>query len=758
MKTRFLAILLLVFILAVCMAACMAACSQATPQATSTPTHPPTATLADVLIQTTSVPDSKLAARLYLDAWKAENYAAMYAMLTQVSQDAISQEDFTKRYQNVAAEAALDGWDYEVLSSLVNPQSAQVGYRVTLHSRLVGDIQSETAMNLSLENGGWKVQWDDALIMKELSGGNYLRMEYRIPARGNIYARDGEALVAQADAVAIGLDTGKVNADLQNSLLSVLANKCNIGTAGLGDQIDNYRPYNYYLPVGDISVDALPQCQSALNNYSGVILSPFRTRYYFDEGLAAHVVGYMSLIQEDEVETYKRLGYRIDERVGRDGLEYYYEPYLAGKRGGALYLVDKSGNIITTLAETDPQPARSIYTTIDYNLQKGLQDKYAISPGMKGAIVVLERDTGRVLAMVSAPGFNPNLFEPSNSNSQWQLADLYDPETNPLYNRATMGQYPLGSVFKTVTISAALQSGLYDAKSEYNCGYFFEELSGLRLSDWTYDHYLKDGRTQPSGLLTLPEGLMRSCNPWFWHIGLDLYNRGYIKAISDMARAFGLGSATGIEIGENGGQIPDPISQVDATNLAIGQGGTLVTPLQVADFIAAIGNGGTLYRPAVVDRIVPVDGGDPVFTFTSQARGTLPLSPENLKILQDAMYEVVYNRRGTAYYALPNVKSFQVHGKTGTAESGSGQPHAWFAGYTDARREGKPDIAVVVLIENGGEGSEVAAPIFQRVLEIYFGTTNISTYPWEVRPGVIPTATPLVTDTPMPEATETPRP
>jgi penicillin-binding protein 2 len=375
---------------------------------------------------------------------------------------------------------------------------------------------------------------------------------------------------------------------------------------------------------------------------------------------------------------------------------------------------------------------------------------------MKGAIVVLERDTGRVLAMLSSPGFNPNLFEPANYNYNFLLNALFNPETNPLINRATSASYPLGSVFKIITMAAALESGVYTAETEYNCGYFFEELEGIIAHDWAYDHYLRGDNTPPSGPLTLPEGLMRSCNPFFWHIGVDLYNRGYLTAVSDMARAFGLGKPTGIEIGETDGEIPDPTSVVDAFNLAIGQGGTLVTPLQVAAFIAAVGNGGTLYRPAVIEKIVPVDGSDPVYTFTPQVNGTLPISPENLKIIQDAMYSVVYNNRGTAYYALPNVKAYQVHGKTGTAESGSGESHAWFAGYTDAGMPNRPDIAVVVFVENGGEGSEVAAPIFQRVLEAYFIGRVESRYSWEARIGYLPTEEPDAT--PEPDATETPNP
>jgi penicillin-binding protein 2 len=257
---------------------------------------------------------------------------------------------------------------------------------------------------------------------------------------------------------------------------------------------------------------------------------------------------------------------------------------------------------------------------------------------------------------------------------------------------------------------------------------------------------------------------MRSCNPWFWHIGLDFYNRGMYTAISDMARAFGLGSPTGIEIGDTAGQIPDPQSAVDAINLAIAQGNTQVTPLQVADFIAAVGNGGTLYTPQVIDRIVSVDG-EPTYVFSPTIRGTLPISPTNLSIIQDAMVSVVMNPRGTAYRTssfgvntFVNSTGIPVAAKTGTAESGSGDPHAWFAGYTFAGLENRPDIAVAVLVQNGGEGSVVAEPIFRRVLEIYFLGHPQMRYPWEAQVGVVATPTPEVTETATPEVTETPSP
>jgi penicillin-binding protein 2 len=736
----------------------LAACAPAAQTPTITPTDLPTPTLAEPSVQTTRPPDVLAAAQAYLDAWKQEDYAAMYNLLTPISRDAITAEEFEKFYRDVIAEAALSSWDSEILSSLTNPRSAQVGYRVTLRSVLVGELQRETLMNLSLENGAWQVQWDEALVMPELHNGNYLRMEYRSPQRANIYDKSGSALVAQADAVAIGLDTAQVDEEFTNSLLTELFLLTGVRPETLRPQLDAYRPSGWYLPVADVSADALNAFSIDICSRTGVICQPFRGRYYFESGIAPHVVGYVSAIQAEEVEQYKRLGYNVfSDRVGQKGLEVWGEQYLGGTRGGVLYLVAPDGAIITRLAESNPTPAQAIYTTLDKDLQMGVQ---AAMSNLRGAIVVLERDTGRVLAMASSPGFNPNLFEPQNYNSSTQILDLFDQEQLPLLNRATQGQYPLGSVFKIIPFAEALESGFYTPETEYNCEYFFTELFGVTLNDWTYDHYLEDGKTQASGILTLPEGLMRSCNPWFWHIGLDLFNRGLTTGISYMARGFGLGKVTGFELPEESGNIPDPGSQLDATNLAIGQGNMLVTPLQVAVFIAAIGNGGTLYTPHVVERIAPPDGAA-TYLFTPQVAGTLPISTETLSIIQDAMVSVVSNPRGTAYFVLgPFGRSYSIPiaGKTGTAQSGFGDPHAWFAGYSFANRENKPDIAVVVIAERAGEGSEIAAPIFRRVMEVYFlGRPQIK-YPWESQIGVVATPTPEEAEgsEEQAEATETP--
>ncbi|MDR3576649.1 MAG: penicillin-binding transpeptidase domain-containing protein [Anaerolineaceae bacterium] len=740
MKSRYW-ILILLFALT----ACTANRSTPTPaESTSSAKPPPHVGITPA----PASPNAQGTAEAFLHAWQAENYTAMYADLTKVSQDAIDQNTFTQTYQDSADNLTLQKMDTEVLSSLTNPQSAQVAYRVIFHTALLGDLQRDMVMNLSVENGTWKVQWEVGLILPELHGGNHLALDYKIPARGNIYDKSGSALVAQDDAVALGIIPGQIGDGQEGTLLGVLSKLTGKTPLSIKALYANAGS-NWYVAVGEAAASTVQNSYDTLSSLGGLVMRDFKARYYYDNGIAPQAVGYVMSIPKEQLDQYRRLGYRGDEKVGAQGLEKWGENYLAGKRGATLYVVDPQGNIVTQLAQVDSQPAESIYTTLDKDLQE--QTQKAIE-GFTGAAVVLERNTGRVLAMVSSPSFDPNMFEPSNYNSQL-LGQVLGDGQNRLLNRATQGLYPLGSVFKIITMSAALESGLYTADTTYDCEYHFTELEGMTVDDWTYTY-----NVAPSGKLTLPQGLMRSCNPYFAHIGLDLYRQKGNQTVTNMARAFGLGKATGIdEIAEATGNIPDPVSEPDAVNESIGQGNIQVTPLQVADFIAAVGNGGTLYRPQLVEKIATPDG-DATFSFKPVVNGTLPVKPENLKIVQSAMKSVIDDVNGTAHYVFTGM-NIPIYGKTGTAQNSGEKAHAWFAAYTDAQDANKPDIAVVVLCENAGEGSEIAAPIARRIMEIYFDGKPSKLYPWEASFYVTKTPTPLYTNTPVPPpATETPTP
>lgn len=716
--------------------------------ATDTPLPPPPVTVI-------SAPDPGLTLAAYLGAYQADDYNTMYSLLSKATQDTLSLEEFARRNRDALNEMSAASFEYEILSSLINPYSAEVAYKVTYHTILIGDIQRDIIARFTLENGAWKLQWDDALILPELAGGNILRMDYSIPSRGNIYDRKGKVIAAQTDAYAFSILPGNVTEESRSTLLTEVWRLCGNSMEELARQIDN-TPAFYPIPLCQASAQESERIRSIAP--AGLQWVQYNSRFYFDQGASSNIVGYTQFISPENLETYRRRGYRGDERVGAAGIEQWAEDYLAGQHGGTLYVVNPAtGQIVTRVGESAPKAADSVYLTIDSNLQYYAQQ--AIK-GFTGAAVVVEVKTGRVLAMASSPGFDANIFEPNNPNASALISQL---PPGSLLNRAAQGQYPLGSVFKIITMAAGMESGLFIPESSYDCQYTWTRLPDQIRYDWTYQHCqdrLAAGQecntsdSVPSGPLSLAEGLMRSCNPFFWEIGYTLYQNNRANDIANMARAFGLGQPTGIQqIPEEAGQINDPPTVVDVVNQAIGQGDVLVTPLQVADFIAAIANGGTLYRPQLVERIEAVDGGPAVQIFKPEARGTLPLQPSRLEFIKNAMIEVVKNPRGTANFRLRGL-TIPVAGKTGTAESGSGKPHAWFAGFTMAEEStGLPDIAIVVILENAGEGSDYAAPVFKRIVETYYYGTPRTFYWFESNFGVTKTPTPfggIPTETPRP--------
>ena len=711
------------------LAACTGGGSIFLPGATKTPVSLPTAQITVI-----HPPSAEAFLRAYLDAMQAENYASMYSLLSKASQAAISPADFAARYTNALTTMSATKVEYNLLSTLTNPQTAQTAFHIIYKTFLFGDIQRDINVNLVLENGEWRIQWDDGLILPELSGGKHLVATHVSPARGDIYDRNGTAIVTQSDADALGLVSGEVSGKSAGALFNTLWKLTGVRPEIIRAAYNSY-PDGLYVPVGEASAAAV--AKSNVTAFSGVTANSYTSRFY-EPDVAPHAIGYTLYISKEDVSKYKQLGYNGTERVGIEGIEKWGEQYLRGRDAVSLSIDGDPNNV---LAQVTSQPADSITLTIDKDFQQKVQDAM---DGLPGAVVVMEVKTGKVLAIASSPSYDPNLYDTENFNRQWNLENMLNDTNQPTFNRATQGQYPLGSVFKIITMAAALESGVFTPTSTFDCQYAFTEMPGHTLYDWTWQHCQDEkastgkdtcaqASSQPSGMLTLPEGLMRSCDPWFYHIGYTLYNQEdgkYKNDISNMARAFGLGKATGIDqVAEATGTIPDPTDGLDATSIAIGQGKVLVTPLQVAAFISAVANGGTLYRPQLVQKVQPVSG-DPVSTFSPQVNGTLPIKPDDLKVIQAAMREVARNIRGTAYYTLGNF-AIPTAAKTGTAESSAVQPHAWFAGYSLVGNPDKPEIAVAVVVENEGEGATWAAPIFRRVMEDYFYGSPQTVYPWE---------------------------
>ena len=430
----------------------------------------------------------------------------------------------------------------------------------------------------------------------------------------------------------IGIVSGEINDEDQVVAYVAMALKMPREMVRL--MIDYDHP-DWYTPIGDVAKTDIEGIYGTLQNLGGVRLTTTMMRYYFGGGIGSHVIGYTQQPSAETKADYQAMGYAGDERVGASGLEYWGEQYLAGRQGGQLWVTSPTGSNLAMLAQSKPQAAMAIYTTLDRDLQQQMEQ--TLMGPFTGAAVVLNRNTGEVLAMMSSPGYDSNLFDPNSTNGTFNngalVQSIINDARHPLVNRATRGLYPLGSVFKIITMAAGLESGLFKPDSVYNdLNGYFTELDGFTGTDWTIEKDMK-----PHGKVTLEQCLERSCNPCFWHVGLTLYYKD-AWLVPNMAMAFGLGSETGITgVEEEAGLVPNPgwkhdtqngsdWTGGDALNQAIGQGSLQVTPLQVADFVAAVGNGGTLFRPQIILSIRPPIG-ETVLTFKPEVRGKLPVSP-----------------------------------------------------------------------------------------------------------------------------------
>jgi len=576
-----------------------------------------------------------------------------------------------------------------------------------VETTLFGPLEFDNAMPLQWEGGGWGVDWSPKLLLPQL--GDELKLallDYR-PARGNIYDRSGLGLAVDGRLVTIGV----VPAWIVDK--PVVVNQLNaitgVSPEAIQEKITNSQP-EWFVPVADVSPEVSVNNDDLLASLAGVSRRERSIREYKAGDLAAHILGYLGTIPPEQIAAWQARGYRGDEYVGRAGVEGWGEPYLAGRRGGRLVTLSQHNEEVGQIAEAPSRPGGSIYLTIDKGLQADAERILAQRPG---AIVALDPNTGFVLAMASYPRFDPGLFVAGIDQKSW--AELNANPDRPLVGRGTLGAYPPGSVFKVVTIAAGLEKLGMTAGTPFVCTGTWNGLG----DQFVKSCWLKTGH----GSIDLQDGLTQSCDVVFYEVGLALQNADP-QALPDMARSFGLGAVTGIAgVEETPGLVPDPGWKLatkgeswfpgDTVNLAIGQSYLLSTPLQIANALAAIGNGGTLYRPQLIYRIVEPIG--PEQASQPEVLTRLPLSPEHLAVIQAALEGVVSGPRGTARQAFEGA-TFSAAGKTGTAETGQEEPHAWFAGYAPAD---SPQIAIAVILEEAGEGSKEAAPLFRQMVEAY---------------------------------------
>lgn len=599
---------------------------------------------------------------------------------------------------------------------LNGPEPAQYRQRLKIIIILAVCVVSALVMRL------WYLQVIKGDELRQRSENNAVRFRKIQPLRGLILDRHGFVMVDNRPSFDVmymptkGVDhdqlVQKIKEIYQKKLLEFSSDQ------------PFPRTVKSYLPIRlekNVSMEKVALVETHALDLSGVYIDVAPVRHYVDGDMIAPIIGYTGEISKEELDRLAQ-DYAAGDVIGKYGIEKELDAYIRGQRGNELVEVNVYGKIIKNLGRIDPVPGANVVLTIDAQLQR---TAWAAFDGKPGAAVVMDPRNGAILAMVSAPSFDPNLFNSGIGREEWDK--LQKNPLNPLSNRAISGQYPPGSTYKLIIAAAALEEGLITPETRIHCSGSFE------LGNRAYRCWKKDGH----GFVKLHRALVESCDVYFYSIGKTLG----VDKIAQYATRFGFGKPTGIDLShERKGLVPtrdwklarmrEPWQLGETISVSIGQGFNLTTPLQLAQAYGALANGGTLWRPHLVDRIEWPDK-TLVKKYSPEKRGDLGLHPQTMALLNKALWGVVNEPGGTGSAA--RVPQADVCGKTGTSQvvalpqkdsprrmkklAAIHKDHALFVCYAPMKN---PEIVISVIAENAGGGGAVAAPIARKILDAYF--------------------------------------
>lgn len=561
----------------------------------------------------------------------------------------------------------------------------------------------------------WQLQIMNTEKYQKLSEQNRIRIIKTPAPRGIIYDRNGIPLVE--NIISFGLSISPEYIDKVD--ISMLSKILNIQIEELQKKTSK-KPESIYIPIrikDDLTFKEIAMLEVRRSELPGLIIEPEIKRHYPFGAATAHLLGYLGKITEEQIKNnpeYQNLPSYF--MVGQTGLEKLFDNRLRGIQGEKIIEVDALGRELRLIKETHPVKGEDIYLTIDALLQEAAYKAFGGSSstanarhfeGFAGAFVALKPDTGEILALLSSPSFDPNIFVEGLPEDYWK--ELINNPRNPLLNKTIQGLYAPGSTFKIITAIAGLEEGIVSPdKILVNC------TGGISFSQWTFGCWQKEGH----GPVNLRRALVESCDVYFYELGKILG----IKKIYKYATLLGLGNSTGFSDDEKPGLVPDEewkknVKKTswflgDTFNTAIGQGFLKVTPLQMANVMAEVVNGGIKTSVHIIRNM-------------ETRKENLNLNRENLEIIKDALSAVVNEPNGTAAGARSYLIKFG--GKTGTVQVVSKkfkgkssyknlEHHAWFVGFAPVDN---PEMAFSLIVEHGGSGGGVAAPLAKNILEGY---------------------------------------
>lgn len=556
-----------------------------------------------------------------------------------------------------------------------------------------------------------------------LSRENRVKLVPLPPTRGLIYDRNGVLLAQNRPAYSLEITPEQVE-DLQGTL-SELAKVIEIGEEDLERfwRLKERKRRFDSVPIRiDLSQDETAQFAVHRHGFPGVDIKAQLLRHYPHDVKTNHVLGYVGRISQADLEQIDASNYAGTSHIGKNGVEKTYESALHGVVGLEQVEVNAAGRQVRTLEQSTPEPGVDVHLHLDIGLQEVAMRAFGDN---NGAAVAINPKNGGVLAFVSQPGYNPNQFVEGISTKNYRA--LQQDENRPLYNRALRGQYPPGSTVKPFMGLAGLERGAITYDHSIFCPGFYQLPGNV--------HRYRDWKKGGHGSMDLESAIVQSCDVYFYRLAHDLG----IDQLHDYLSQFGFGDRTGIDLtGESTGLLPSrdwkrrarrkPWYPGETLIMGIGQGYYLATPLQLAAATAAIANNGTFYTPHVVDYLRDRDSGE-INPIPPHAE-LIPIgAQQNWEDVRNAMRDVVEGARGTA----KRIRSdrYQIAGKTGTAQvftvaqdaeyeedelDKKLRDHALFIAYAPVE---DPQIAVAVVVENGGHGGAVAAPIARQIMDAY---------------------------------------
>jgi penicillin-binding protein 2 len=679
-------------------------------------------------------PPAEPIARQYAAAWQRSDYQAMWDLLSDDAKAQVTTAGFVDRLPRIAQEMTLRSLDAKAGTAThpplpngsPDPRKATIPLSVTFHTQRVGDFSRDVSLSLVMvgekDKAVWRIAWTPEAIVPHLTTGRLVRMTRLPTSRGRIIARDGTELATFVEAGVVGVITGQIRSEA--GLLASLSSALGMTT----DQIkakytQSWVKPDLFVPIKTVPAAQLDALRARLSVIEGVQVQATRVRSY-PTGLASQTLGYLAEASDDEAKAKTARGVEAGDLIGKKdtGLEATLDDELGGSFGFRLGIVEPDERPVETLAETAPVPGSDVVLSLDPKLQRAAENALGEN---KGAIVAEDPWSGEILAMASRPTFDLNAFVAGDSAA---IAKYTADPKRPFFNRATFGQYPTGSSFKPITSAAAMKSGLYKWGDRIDCP--------ARWTGYGEQWVQLNHETGNLGPIDLRTALARSCNTFFYELGKRLNDRDP-NLLPNTAKSFGLGKATDIDfVFEAEGIVPspewkkqhfsNPADQTwnpgDATNLSIGQGFLLATPLQMANYTAALANDGIVWKPRLVTELRARDG-KVTKTYPKTQAGSALSIPTDLSLIRDGMHAVTTDADGTVSFVFRS-SPVTTAGKSGTAESPApGKVDAWFIGFASFEQ---PSIAIVGVLEEYTErpgvfGSVDSAIATKAVLDAKFG-------------------------------------